>query len=99
MNVKKVTKIKMWTHFLSVILLTVLTNSEVLVDDRNQLFDDKNQLFDNINPPNELSIDSDDDEEATTPMIYDDSQYEDLGSPMFTDTPARRRNNTNKYVG
>ena len=92
MNVKKVTKIKMWTHFLSVILLTVLTNSEVLVDDRNQ-------LFDNRNPPNELSIDSDDDEEATTPVIYDDSQYVDLGSPMFTDTPARRRNNTNKYVG
>ena len=87
---------KMRTHLCCVFLvLPVITYTEVLLDNRqnarNVLGDGNSRNFGDANARS-----YDDEEDETTPVIYDDSEYVELGSPLFTEPLDVNKTNTNK---
>jgi len=86
----------MRTHLCVFLVLPVITHTEVLLDNRqnarNVLGDGKSRTFDDANARN-----YEDEEDVTTPVIYDDSEYVELGSPLFTEPLDVNKTNTNKF--
>ena len=85
----------MRTHLCVFLVLPVITHTEVLLDNRqnarNVLGDGNSRTFDDANARN-----YEDEEDVTTPVIYDDSEYVELGSPLFTEPLDVNKTNTNK---